>query len=87
MVSISEDKDTEYDLGEKDVTTYLLRRNMATHLYTLGFTVLESQYFMGHKMEGTALKDLTLEMRHSCMKYGKSTKASIKSDGRYCFEL
>lgn len=56
MVSISEDKDTEYDLGEKDVTTYLLRRNMATHLYTLGFTVLESQYFMGHKMEGTALK-------------------------------
>ncbi|ERK45203.1 hypothetical protein [Faecalitalea cylindroides] len=56
MVSISEDKDTEYDLGEKDVTTYLLRRNMATHLYTLGFSVLESQYFMGHKMEGTALK-------------------------------
>ena len=56
MVSISEDKDTEYDLGEKDVTTYLLRRNMATHLYTLGFTVLESQYFMGHKMEGSALK-------------------------------
>lgn len=56
MVSISEDKDTEYDLGEKDVTTYLLRRNMATHLYTLGLTVLESQYFMGHKMEGTALK-------------------------------
>ena len=56
MVSISEDKDSEYDLGEKDVTTYLLRRNMATHLYTLGFSVLESQYFMGHKMEGTPLK-------------------------------
>lgn len=56
MVNMAEDKDTEYDLGEKDVTTYLLRRNMATHLYTLGFTVLESQYFMGHKMEGTPLK-------------------------------
>lgn len=54
--SINNDADTEYDLGEKDVTTYLLRRNMATHLYTLGFSVLESQYYMGHKMEGTPLK-------------------------------
>lgn len=53
---ILNDRDTEFDLGEKDVTTYLLRRNMATHLYTLGFSILESQYYMGHKMEGTALR-------------------------------
>ena len=50
------DRDSDYDLGEKDATTYLLRRNMATHLYTLGFSTVESQYFMGHKMENTALK-------------------------------
>lgn len=50
------DRNTEFDLGEKDVTTYLLRRNMATHLYSLGFSVLESQYYMGHEMEGTGLK-------------------------------
>ena len=29
---------------------------MATHLYSLGFSVLESQYYMGHEMEGTGLK-------------------------------
>lgn len=56
QLCILEDRNSEYDLGEKDVTTYLLRRNMATHLYTLGFSTLESQYYMGHKMEGTALK-------------------------------
>lgn len=56
QLCILEDRNSEYDLGEKDPTTYLLRRNMATHLYTLGFTTLESQYFMGHKMEGSALK-------------------------------
>lgn len=29
---------------------------MATHLYTLGLSTLESQYYMGHKMEGSSLK-------------------------------
>lgn len=56
QLCISEDRDSYYDLGEKDVTTYMLRRNFATHLYTLGLSTLESQYYMGHKMEGTALK-------------------------------
>lgn len=51
-----QDRGTEYDLGEKSPTTYLLRRNLATHLYTLGFTITESQYIMGHKMENTDLK-------------------------------
>lgn len=41
---------------ESDTTTYLLRRNMATHLYALGFSTLQSQYYMGHNMENTPLK-------------------------------
>ena len=44
------------DLQEKDATTYLLRRNLATHLYTLGLTLEQSQYYMGHVMENTASK-------------------------------
>lgn len=51
-----QDRGSEYDLGEKSPTTYLLRRNLATHLYTLGFSIVESQYLMGHKMENTDLK-------------------------------
>lgn len=43
------------DLQEKDVTTYLLRRNMATHLYTCGFSMQDSQYYMGHCIDGTDL--------------------------------
>lgn len=52
---ISSDKDTEYDLGEKDPTTYLLRRNFGTHLYTLGFSTNDSQYYMGHTLDGIPL--------------------------------
>ncbi len=41
----------EYDLVEKDPTTYLLRRNLATHLYTLGFPPEWREYYMGHLIE------------------------------------
>ena len=38
-------------IEEKDPTTYLFRRNFATHLYQLGFTPSEIQYWMGHEIE------------------------------------
>lgn len=38
-------------LGEKDPTTYLLRRNFATHIYGLGLDESELQYLMGHEIE------------------------------------
>ncbi len=41
---------------EGDVTTYLLRRNMATHLKTLGLNMKQIQYYMGHDIEGSVLK-------------------------------
>lgn len=46
---------SEYVL-EKDPTTYLLRRNFATHLYTLGFPIEWCQYYMGHLIENDILK-------------------------------
>ena len=39
------------DLREKDPTTYLLRRNLGTHLYLLGLDEAEIQYIMGHSIE------------------------------------
>ena len=53
---LRQENDAEDGLVEKDVTTYLLRRNMATHLYTLGMSMLDSQYIMGHCIENTPLK-------------------------------
>ncbi len=47
---------SEYDSVEKDPTTYLLRRNFATHLYTLGFPIEWCQYYMGHLIEKDILK-------------------------------
>ncbi|MGM9602732.1 MAG: hypothetical protein ACI3W5_14265 [Faecousia sp.] len=44
------------DLGEKEPTAYLFRRNMATHLYSLGFSQFQIQYYMGHRLENTDLK-------------------------------
>lgn len=52
---MKETENTWEDLKEKDVTTYLLRRNFATHLYTLGFSLTDSQYYMGHALDQTML--------------------------------
>lgn len=38
-------------LDEKEPTTYLFRRNCATHLYQLGFSSDEIQYWLGHDIE------------------------------------
>ncbi|MBP3663857.1 MAG: hypothetical protein J6J03_01710, partial [Tyzzerella sp.] len=39
------------DLYEKDPSSYLLRRNFATHMMILGLTETEMMYVIGHKME------------------------------------
>ena len=41
----------KYDIEEKDSTAYLLRRNTATHLYALGLTPGQIQYYIGHEIE------------------------------------
>ena len=41
----------EMQIDEKEPTTYLMRRNCATHLYQMGFTAAEIQYWMGHDIE------------------------------------
>lgn len=38
-------------IEEKDPTTYLFRRNAGTHLYTLGFSMSEIQYYIGQDVE------------------------------------
>lgn len=43
-------------ISENDLTTYVLRRNFATHMYTLGLSTVDSQYLMGHEMQGTLLQ-------------------------------
>lgn len=42
-------------IEEKDVTPYLFRRNVGTHLYQLGFASAEIQYWMGHDIEDAML--------------------------------
>lgn len=39
------------DIGEKDPTTYIFRRNFATHLSILGLSPEEIQYIIGHNIE------------------------------------
>ncbi len=45
------DKSLSETVREKDPTAYLLRRNFATHLQILGFSVSEIQYLIGHDVE------------------------------------
>lgn len=58
------EKDTEFDLQEKEPSAYLFRRNMATHIYCLGFNSNDCQYYMGHAIDGTPMKrvDMTDEL-------------------------
>jgi len=39
------------DIDEKEVTTYLFRRNFATTLYGLGLPLSDIQYYLGHDVE------------------------------------
>lgn len=48
---VSEEVDANQELPVKDATTYLFRRNMATHMYILGLTEPEIKYIMGHAIE------------------------------------
>ena len=49
LIFSHESKEAQFD--EKEPTTYLFRRNAATHLYQLGFTSDEIQYWLGHDIE------------------------------------
>ena len=58
-------KDVEYDFsyglqergieGEDSPTTYLFRRNLATHLVNLGFDLSQVEYLIGHEIEETGV--------------------------------
>lgn len=54
IADISSEIFNSSDIEEKDATTYLLRRNMATHLFICGLSKLEQKYYMGHSLEGYA---------------------------------
>lgn len=58
------------DLGieEKDPTTYLLRRNFATHLYGIGLEASEIQYIIGHEIEAVELSRSYLSNQDSLNK-------------------
>lgn len=45
----------ETQIEEKDPTTYLLRRNVATRLYHLGFPWTTIQYWIAHEVEDTVI--------------------------------
>ena len=51
LSEIMSDKLREYDIVEKNVTAYLLRRGTATHLYCLGMSPSQIQFFIGHDVE------------------------------------
>lgn len=39
------------DIEEADATTYLFRRNFATHLYIYGLDKIERKYYLSHSLE------------------------------------
>lgn len=51
LSEILRDKLLANDIGEKNVTAYLLRRGTATHLYCLGLSPSQIQYYIGHEVE------------------------------------
>lgn len=48
---LMEEEFRSLELDEREPTTYLFRRNAATFLYQLGYSMTEMQYLMGHEIE------------------------------------
>ena len=44
-------KSCGYDIPEKDLTAYVMRRNFATMIHSIGLSDSESQYIFGHAVE------------------------------------
>lgn len=49
--TLYKNKLAENDIDQREITTYLFRRNAATHYYTLGLSSVECEYLMGHFIE------------------------------------
>ena len=49
--TIFKEKLKEFDVSERVPTCYLFRRNCATHLYALGLSAEQIQYWIGHDIE------------------------------------
>ena len=49
--TLYKNKLSDNDIDQREITTYLFRRNAATHYYTLGFSSVECEYLMGHFLE------------------------------------
>ena len=60
LVSLSEvlfgQEIKDFNLEEKDPTTYMIRRNHATRLNVGGFTETEKQYWAGHEIEDSKIR-------------------------------
>lgn len=55
-IAVINSTEDEFRLVEKDPTSYLLRRNFATHLSILGLTESEIQYIIGHELGDRTLR-------------------------------
>ena len=88
------------DIDEKEVTTYLFRRNFATILYGLGLPLSDIQYYLGHDVEDTdtarnhytnkdkllAIKD-KLDWHPVYAVLGRETRVDCVSSGKPCRQL
>lgn len=56
QIACMDEEFKDMPLEEKEPTAYLLRRNSATHLYHLGLSEAEVQYWMGHEIEEPGIR-------------------------------
>ena len=66
---------------DKDPTTYLLRRHLATKLYHLDLAVSEIQYILGHKIEDTEVtrRSFSIESQLITVAYKMAKRASVNA--------
>lgn len=88
------------DIDEKEVTTYLFRRNFATILYGLGLPLSDIQYYLGHDVEDTDTARNHYTNKVSCWQsrtswtgirlyavLGRETRVDCVSSGKPCRQM
>lgn len=87
--TLYKNKLADNDIDQREITTYLFRRNAATNFYTLGFSPIECEYMLGHMLEDFSLRSFYInqDLLYNIYKKLQSHSVNLMFDDSYGCEI
>ena len=87
--TLYKNKLADNDIDQREITTYLFRRNAATHYYILGFSSLECEYLMGHVLEDFSSRSFYInhDLLYNIYRKLQSHSVNLMFDDSYGCEI